>query len=211
MKGIRPPGHFSGSHAIPTRPRVRPPRRRSSGARAWLDRRIRSRSQPSSANHRWRPPRVACRSRCRLPRRRLVAVGPADIADALHGPPFSERSAPRVTNTTVRFLSPDVALIDARQIRYGSQFLRQSLPVLLVLRRNGGVWRLHSWRVTPFCRTLSIRYLWRFTSHPAALNGFLRGHEALHCGGTALPSGCEGPYGGSPTWRVGAKTLRPVS
>ena len=77
----------------------------------------------------------------------LLAVGPAALAEALRDPPFSERSAPQITRVFVHLLGPDTALVDARQVRYGSQILRQSVPVLLILQRASGVWRIHSWRI----------------------------------------------------------------
>jgi len=47
---------------------------------------------------------------------------------------------------SIRLLTPDVALVDALNERGGAGALRHS-PVLLVLRKDGAVWRIASLRV----------------------------------------------------------------
>jgi len=61
--------------------------------------------------------------------------------------PLSEVSAPGVIIRSIRFVTPDVALIDAANTQYGSMILQTRIPVLLVLRREGIDWRIVSLRV----------------------------------------------------------------
>ena len=51
--------------------------------------------------------------------------------------PWSEQTAPRFAERSVRLLSPEVAWIDAREMRFGKLILKPSLPVLPVLHANG--------------------------------------------------------------------------
>lgn len=75
----------------------------------------------------------------------IVARGQDAIQKALkRSQVWSEVTAPRIGKELVRFVSPDVALVDATQTRYGSLILKQSAPVTLLLRLDGGVWRIVS-------------------------------------------------------------------
>jgi hypothetical protein len=65
----------------------------------------------------------------------------------LSNEPWSEVTAPGVTIRSIRFVTPDVALIDAANTQYGSVILQTRIPVLLVMRREGIDWRIVSLRV----------------------------------------------------------------
>jgi hypothetical protein len=54
---------------------------------------------------------------------------------------------------SIRLLTPDVALIDAVNERGGAGAVRHS-PVLLVLRKEGDVWKIASLRVLAPARPL---------------------------------------------------------
>jgi uncharacterized protein (TIGR02246 family) len=53
---------------------------------------------------------------------------------------WSEVTAPLIGNESIRFLSSDVALVDASQSRYGSLILKESVPVTLIMKLEGGQW-----------------------------------------------------------------------
>ncbi|OFW01672.1 MAG: hypothetical protein A3H94_00050 [Acidobacteria bacterium RIFCSPLOWO2_02_FULL_60_20] len=77
-----------------------------------------------------------------------VATGRDAIEAGLPRPKdWSEVTAPRIENESVRFLSANVALVDASQTQYGSLILKQSVPVLLLLKRDAGNWRIISLRI----------------------------------------------------------------
>ena len=82
--------------------------------------------------------------------RRFVANGPEPIAAALlNRSALSEVSPPRITKESVRLLSPDVALADAEQVRYGSMIIKQSTPVILLLKKTAEGWQILSLRLFP--------------------------------------------------------------
>jgi len=79
--------------------------------------------------------------------RKILATGPEAIAEALAGHAvWSETTPPRIVKASVRLLSPEVALVDADQIRYGSMIGKQSVPVILLLKRTAADWRIVSMR-----------------------------------------------------------------
>jgi hypothetical protein len=63
------------------------------------------------------------------------------------GQPWSEVSEPILIIRTVRFVSPEVALVDAMNSRFGSTVLVQRTPVLLVMRKEQNVWKIASVRI----------------------------------------------------------------
>ena len=82
--------------------------------------------------------------------RRFVASGPEPIAAALlNRPALSEVSAPRITKESIKLLSPDIALADAEQVRYGSMIVKQSTLVVLLLKKTGEGWQILSLRLFP--------------------------------------------------------------
>jgi hypothetical protein len=60
--------------------------------------------------------------------------------------PWSEVMPPRMVVQSIRFITPDVALVDAADTQYGSVMLWR-VPVLFVMRREGTDWRIASLRV----------------------------------------------------------------
>ena len=61
--------------------------------------------------------------------------------------PLSEVTTPSVVIRSIRFVTPDVALIVAANTQYGSIILQTRIPVLLVMRKEGTDWRIVSLRV----------------------------------------------------------------
>jgi len=61
--------------------------------------------------------------------------------------PWSEVTAPRLVIQSVRFVTPDVALVDAANTHFGSTILALRIPVLFVMKKEGAVWRISSLRV----------------------------------------------------------------
>jgi hypothetical protein len=60
--------------------------------------------------------------------------------------PVAEFSNPRFVSGAVRFVSEDVALVEASLVeRKGEE--RESTPLLFVMKREGDVWRIASMRV----------------------------------------------------------------
>ena len=49
--------------------------------------------------------------------------------------------------TAIKFVSPDVAFVDATASQYGSVILKRTTRVVFVLKREGGVWRISVLRV----------------------------------------------------------------
>jgi uncharacterized protein (TIGR02246 family) len=71
--------------------------------------------------------------------REIVATGQAAIEKTVTKPlPWSETTAPMIDKESVRFLSSDVARVDAVQVQYGPVVLKQAVPIriLLKLERN---------------------------------------------------------------------------
>jgi hypothetical protein len=61
--------------------------------------------------------------------------------------PMSEVTLPHIVPRDIRFVVADVALVDSEIAQYGSMILKQSVPVLLVMKREGTEWRIASVRV----------------------------------------------------------------
>jgi hypothetical protein len=49
--------------------------------------------------------------------------------------------------TTIRFVTPDVAFVDAVASQYGSTIMKRTMPAMFVLKREGGVWRISVMRI----------------------------------------------------------------
>jgi uncharacterized protein (TIGR02246 family) len=67
---------------------------------------------------------------------------------------WSEVTPAQLDNVAVRLISPDVALIDANYTQYGSMILKRTLPVLLVVKHEKGVWRIISMRFMSFAQVI---------------------------------------------------------
>ena len=72
---------------------------------------------------------------------RIVATGPAAIAEALRPSLFSEQTQPRLELRDLFPLTPELSLIRAQQIAYGTLILKQRVAVLLLVRRTGSGWK----------------------------------------------------------------------
>ena len=48
---------------------------------------------------------------------------------------------------TIRFVSADVAFVDAAASQYGSTILKRSMHAVFVMKREGGVWRISVMRI----------------------------------------------------------------
>jgi uncharacterized protein (TIGR02246 family) len=60
---------------------------------------------------------------------------------------WTEQSPPKIKNESVRIVTPDVALVDAIQVRYGAMNMGQTVPVLMLLRRMDDAWKIVTMRV----------------------------------------------------------------
>jgi len=56
--------------------------------------------------------------------------------------PWSEVSRPHFIIQAVRFIGPDVALLDAASTQYGTWIPARRIPLVLMMRREGNVWRI---------------------------------------------------------------------
>ncbi len=75
----------------------------------------------------------------------IIATGRDAIERTVNKPAFwSEVTPPIIGNEFVRFVSSDVALVDATQTQYGSLILKQSVPVTLLMKLDGHEWRIVS-------------------------------------------------------------------
>ena len=63
------------------------------------------------------------------------------------GEPFSEVTIPHLSVQSIRFITKDVALVDATAVQYGSTILVRRAPLLLVMRKEAQGWRIASLRV----------------------------------------------------------------
>jgi hypothetical protein len=49
--------------------------------------------------------------------------------------------------TTIRFVTPDVAFVDAVASQFGSVIVKRSMQAVFVLKREGGAWRIAVMRI----------------------------------------------------------------
>jgi hypothetical protein len=76
-----------------------------------------------------------------------IGKGPGAIQGAVKNRGvWSEVTTAHLDNAAVRLISPDIALIDANYVQYGSTILKHTVPVLLVAKRENAVWRIVSMR-----------------------------------------------------------------
>jgi hypothetical protein len=59
---------------------------------------------------------------------------------------WREMTAPRVVSTSIRFITPDVAIVDAVSTVRGAVTLAESVPLLFVLKKEGTDWRIDAVR-----------------------------------------------------------------
>ncbi len=75
----------------------------------------------------------------------------ADMPDsertALLTEPMSEVSSVKIVIRSVRFITPEVAMVDCTNTQYGSAIVVQTIPVLLVVKKDGSQWKIAYLRV----------------------------------------------------------------
>lgn len=49
--------------------------------------------------------------------------------------------------TTIRFVTPDVAFVDAAGSQYGTLIMKRKIPAVFVLKREDGAWRVSVMRI----------------------------------------------------------------
>ena len=80
----------------------------------------------------------------------VVATGRTAIARAIERQRsviWSEVTPPVIETESVRFVSPEVAVVDGSQVQYGSVILKRILPIVLLMKLDGTEWRVVSMRV----------------------------------------------------------------
>ena len=61
---------------------------------------------------------------------------------------WSERTPPLLQQPSIRFVASSAALVDAQLVQYGSTILKSVVPVVLLLEKEGGTWKISSWRTS---------------------------------------------------------------
>ncbi|MCX6622272.1 MAG: hypothetical protein NTY38_14630 [Acidobacteria bacterium] len=65
--------------------------------------------------------------------------------------PWSEVTAPHIVTRKIRFLTPEIALVDAASVQYGSVILTRAFPMVFVLRKLGKEWKITALRTMADC------------------------------------------------------------
>ena len=78
---------------------------------------------------------------------RLASLADLDRMLLPANTPWSEVTKPRIMLQSIRFVTPDVALVDAANTQFGSAILVRRVPVLLIVTREAAGWRIASLRV----------------------------------------------------------------
>ena len=60
--------------------------------------------------------------------------------------PWSEVTSPRITTCSIRFIPPQVALVECANAQYGSVMVARTTSMLLVMKKDGVQWRIASVR-----------------------------------------------------------------
>jgi uncharacterized protein (TIGR02246 family) len=75
----------------------------------------------------------------------IIATGRDAIEKTVNKPLFwSETTAPRIGNESVRFVSLGMALVEAIQTQYGPVIMKQNVPVRILMKLEGQEWRITS-------------------------------------------------------------------
>jgi hypothetical protein len=69
----------------------------------------------------------------------VAALFPADADE-----PLSEVTPPLIAIQSIRFLTPEIALVDAIGTQFGSAILARRVPVWLVMKKEGDDWKIAS-------------------------------------------------------------------
>lgn len=75
---------------------------------------------------------------------RPIAEGPAGLWHTLEEPPMSESTAFHVVQKSAHAVAPDVTIVYAELVQYGSVFVRRAFPLQLIFKRQGTEWRIVS-------------------------------------------------------------------
>lgn len=59
---------------------------------------------------------------------------------------WSERTAPMLQDEEIRLVGASTALVDAQLVQYGTTLGKSAVPVVLLLEKEAGEWRISSWR-----------------------------------------------------------------
>jgi len=79
----------------------------------------------------------------------VVATGRAAVVRAIERQEsvmWSEVTPPAIQTESVRFVSPDVAIVDGSQVQYGSVIVRRRVPIMILMKLDGKEWRIVSMR-----------------------------------------------------------------
>jgi hypothetical protein len=60
---------------------------------------------------------------------------------------WSERTPPLLREESIKLVGPSAALVDAQLIQYGSTIVKSGVPVVLLLEKEAGTWKISSWRM----------------------------------------------------------------
>jgi uncharacterized MnhB-related membrane protein len=60
---------------------------------------------------------------------------------------MSEVTSARIVIRSIRFVAPDVAMVDCTNTQYGSMITTQVTPVLLVMKKDRAEWKIASVRL----------------------------------------------------------------
>ena len=60
---------------------------------------------------------------------------------------WSERTPPMLQDESIRLAGSSVAFVDAQLVQYGSTILKSGVPVVLLLEKAAGEWKIASWRM----------------------------------------------------------------
>jgi hypothetical protein len=69
---------------------------------------------------------------------------------------WTEVTKPKFTRPTVQFVTPDVALADLENVQYGSIVPAIRAPIVVILKREAGDWKIASLRVTAACFPMRV-------------------------------------------------------
>jgi hypothetical protein len=59
---------------------------------------------------------------------------------------WREMTVPRIVSSSIRFITPDVAMVDGASTIRGAVTLAESVPLLFVLKKEGAEWRINAVR-----------------------------------------------------------------
>ncbi|MGO9257493.1 MAG: hypothetical protein ACLQU1_14450 [Bryobacteraceae bacterium] len=69
---------------------------------------------------------------------------------------WTEVTRPKFTHPTVQFITPDVALADLENVQYGSIVPAIRAPIVVILKREAGQWKIAALRVTAACFAMRV-------------------------------------------------------